>query len=349
MLRKFMGACLVVFGLILSGNAWAITATVTGQSTGQAEKGGTFTVVKQTSTGKVTHYTGHINPTTHKVTVHVPVKKGDTLYGSLDGGLTGKPLTDDNINGTVPVDFSTGVGPIPQPGTSTYTSAPPYTPYLIVSNPLPWNGFYIGIQGSGGSTDQRIIERLTGTDTISNTLSNNKGIGSVGINGGYDFGGFGMPGATIGPNVAFNWIGNSNNQVFSNGSFIGVHYNWNVDIALKGEYWNEQHTMAIYGLAGARILDYDLQSNFTGPVLSVNRTTAGFLFGVGGEATRPEWRWGNGQWTAYAQLTIAYIDSDTVRMPPFSTSFDYTQRFTQVEATGGFRYRLWAPPPPPPP
>jgi hypothetical protein len=341
MLCKFVGAFLVVSSLILSTNAWAITATVTGQPTGQAEKGGTFTVVKQTPSGQVTRSSASINPTTHRATVTVKVKTGDRLYGSLDGGLTGKPITDEQASGTVPIDFSYGVGPIPQP--LTYTGVPggvPIgTPYDRF-NPSTWTGFYIGGQGSGFTDDQLIYEYITGTKTISSTLQNSKGMGSVGVIAGNDFGLPGMIGATIGPVGSFNYVGQSNNNVFSNGAFIGNKTIWIADIGLKGEYWREDHLLGAYAKAGAEILNYDLQSNFTGPILMVNRTTVGAFFTAGVEATRPDWRWGNGQWTAFGELTFVYMPFDTVSMPVFSRGFDYASQNNQVRATGGFLYRL---------
>lgn len=339
MLRKFAGAFLVVFGLALSSTAWAITATVTGQGTGTAVKGGTLTLVKQTPKGTVTRHSGRINPTTHTATVPVNVKKDDKLYASLDGGLTGKPVTEEQLTGGVPIDFSTGVGPIPQP-TPTYSQTP-YMPPVPV-RVYDWNGFYIGGGGSFSNFDQRITEHPTGTDIISNRLLDTKGMGGFSINAGYDFGGLGVPGVTIGPTGSFNYFGQSNNHLFSGEFFLGTKTIWTADLGGKIAFWGPDRRTSIYGLAGLELANFDLQSNFTGPIISVNRTATGWFAGAGVEYA-PGWRMGDGQWTTFGQLTFSEICGDLVRMPPFSSSFDYSTHFTQVRATVGFNFRPGGP------
>jgi hypothetical protein len=339
MLRKFVWAFLVISGVVLSGAAWAITATVTGQGTGQAEKGGSLTLVVHSQSGKSHTYSGKINPTTHRATVPVVVKKGDTVYASLDGGLTGKPVTEKEINEGIPINFSYGVGPIPPP--STYTGTPPtgYTPGYS-SVPYTWTGFYIGGQGSFSSFDQRITERPAGTDMVSNRLVDTRGMGNVGINAGYDFGGLGVPGLTIGPTGSFNYVGQSNNHEFSGGFFLGTRTNWTADLGGRVGYWGPDRLMSIYAVGGLELVNYDLQSNFTGPVLAVNRTATGAFIGAGVEFTRPEWRMGNGQWTAFGQATYSWICGDTVHMPVFSPAFDYSTRSDQIRVSLGGNYRF---------
>jgi hypothetical protein len=349
MLRRFAGAFLVVFGLALSGTAWAITGTITGQVNGQAVKSGTVTLVQVSQGGNVKRYNVPINPATNKGTANVKLREGDRLYYSLDGGLNGKPVTQEEFKNGVPIDFSTGVGPIPQPSPPNYNTGlpgglPPGTPYNP-SNPATWTGFYIGINGSGGTFDQRIDEKLTGTDKVSDTLNNTKGMAGVGLNAGYDFGGLGIPGVTVGPTGSINYFGQSNNQVFSSGMFVGTRTNWIADLGAKAAYWSEDRSKSIYGVVGLELVNYDLQGNLSGPTFAVNRTAAGFFAGAGVEYTRPEWRMGNGQWTTFGQLTFAWFCGDTVHMAPFSPSFDYTTRIDQVRASAGFLYRFGAPPP----
>jgi hypothetical protein len=348
MLRKFIWAMFIACGVVFSGAAWAITTNTTMTSGGQPIKGQTVTIVTQHPGGRTQTFTGKTHPTTGKLTVTgVPAKKGTLYWVSLDGGLTGKQVTREQLDGGVPIDYSTGVGPIPQP--STYTGNPPtgYTPGFTPGyTPYVWSGYYIGGQGFGGTFDQRITERITGTDIISNRLNNDKGMGGVGIITGWDFGGFGIPGVTIGPTGSFNYVGQSNNQVFSGGFFLGTRTNWTADLGGKVEYWGPDRLMAIYAVGGLELTNYDLQSNFTGPTLAVNRTATGWFAGAGVEFTRPGWRMGNGQWTGFGQLTFSSFCGDTVRMPAFSQGFDYTTQINQVRASAGLIYRIGAPPPP---
>jgi opacity protein-like surface antigen len=342
MLRKFIWAMFVVSGVVFSGAAWAVTTNTTMTSGGQPIKGQQITIVAQHPSGRTQTFTGTTHHTTGKLTVKIPAKKGTTYWVSLDGGKTGRRTTLEELESGVPIDVGGFMEPIP----STYTGTPGgYTPGYAPT-PYTWSGFYIGGQGSFSSVDQRITEHPTGTDIISNRLLDTKGMGGVGLNAGYDFGGLGIPGVTIGPTGSFNYFGQSNNHVFSNGFFLGTRTNWTADLGGRIAYWGPDRRTSIYGVAGLELADIALQSNFTGPVLSVNRTATGWFAGAGVEYTRPDWRMGDGQWTTFGQLTFSELCGDLVRMPPFSTGFDYSTHFNQVRATVGFNYRPAAPPPP---
>jgi outer membrane immunogenic protein len=240
--------------------------------------------------------------------------------------------------GSAPVDLS-------QPGVVT-TTASPRTPY-VPARVYNWSGFYIGGQGSGTAWDQGITERIAGTHTVTNRLNNYNTVGGIGMVGGFDWAP-GMSGLTIGPVASFNYVGQSNDRTFAGGFFIGTHINWNA--TLGGRLgWQVNDRILMYAVGGVEFSNYDFRSNFTGPVLAINRTATGWFGGGGVEYTQPDWRSANGQWTVFGQVTLSEFCGDLFRMPVFSPGFDYRIASDQVRATAGFTFRPnWGAPPPPP-
>lgn len=240
--------------------------------------------------------------------------------------------------GSMPVDLR-------QPGVVT-TAASPGTPHMP-SRGYNWTGFYLGVQGSGTAWDQGITERIAGTHTVTNRLQDFNTAGGIGVVGGFDWAP-GMSGWTIGPVASFNYIGQSNDRTFAGGFFIGTHINWNA--TLGGRLgWQVNDRILLYALGGVEFSNYDFRSNFTGPVLAINRTATGWFAGGGVEYTQQDWRTANGQWTAFGQMTISEFCGDPFRMPVFSPGFDYRIASDQIRATAGFTFRPnWGAPPPPP-
>ena len=235
-----------------------------------------------------------------------------------------------------------------RPGTAMPTT--PLTAQSVPTYSSPtWSGFYIGLQGSGMAWDQRINERIAGTHIVTNRLTDYREAGGIGVVGGYDWGLSGLPGITFGPTASFNYIGQSNNHNFAGGFFIGTHINWNATIGGRLG-WQVNDRFQLYGLGGVEFSNYDLRSNFAGPVIAVNRTVTGWFAGGGVEYSQPDWRTMNGRWTAFGQLTYSEFCGDLFRMPAFSPAFDYKVGSEQVRATAGFTFRPdWFAAPPPPP
>jgi outer membrane immunogenic protein len=216
------------------------------------------------------------------------------------------------------------------------------------AGPYNWTGFYIGGQGMGAAWDQGITERIAGTPTVTNRLKSYDTAGGIGVVGGFDWA-LGLSGLTIGPVASFNYIGQSNNHDFAGGFFIGTHINWNATVGGRLG-WQINDRILTYAVGGAEFSNQDLRSNFTGSVLSVNRTATGWFVGGGVEYTQPDWRSMNGQWAAFSQITYTeFCGDEPFRMPAFSPGFDYKVRSEQTRVTVGFTFRpAWSIAPPPP-
>lgn len=239
-----------------------------------------------------------------------------------------------------PVDLS-----LPSVPTPSGSPDAPYTPVRYVGE---FAGFYIGGQGSGMAWDRRITERIAGTDIVTNRLDDYRKAGGIGLVGGYDWAIGGTSGLTFGPVASFNYIGQSIDHTFAGGFFIGTHINWNATIGGRLG-WQVNDRFLMYATGGVEFTDFDLRSNFTGPVLSLNRTATGWFAGGGVEYSQPDWRSMNGRWAAFGQITYSEFCGEDVRMPAFSPGFDYRVASNQVRATVGVTFRpSWGYAPPPP-
>ncbi|QPF91071.1 outer membrane protein [Bradyrhizobium commune] len=352
--RTMLLACFATLALSSAAHAVVNDTDVTAKKPDTEQSSTTITLTGKTSTGEPTHHSYKLHLDKHHATArkHIPadnktdVRKTTAYFDVLVETIGKPPYTTQ-----VPSEVVQNGGTITLPDGTTLQFQPTggsmvggMTPITPV--PYTWSGFYIGMNGSGAFSNPMIRERITGTMTTTSRLNDSDVLGGIGVQGGYDFGGFGLPGATFGPFASFNYLGQSVDHGFPGGSFIGTHYNWTADLGVKAGYWVTPRAQ-LYALGGVEFLNYDLESNFTGPVLRESHTATGALVGIGAELTRPDWHMGNGQWTAYGQATYSWFCGDTFRAPLFSPGFDYNVRSNQMRIAVGFNYRPGAAPPPP--
>lgn len=353
MARKSLGGIVAVLAILWSGAALAVyqetetvvtdqgkpipeqTITVTIKQPGGTTQTSTVIRKRVIQTKKVkTDQSGRLKVTyDDRVVDRATATVEFTWYAPGRGVLTREvPLSSLGLS---PVDLS-------QPGVVTTTASPraPSTP-----PPYTWSGFYIGGQGSGIAWDQRITERIAGTRIVTNSLGTYNPAGGIGVVGGFDWAP-GLWGMTIGPVASFNYVGQSNDNNFAGGFFIGTYMNWNA--TLGGRLgWQVNDRIQLYAVGGAEFSNFDLRSNFTGPVLSINRTATGWFAGGGVEYSQPDWMTASGRWTVFGQMTVSEFCGELFRMPVFSPGFDYRVAGEQVRATVGFAFRPnWGAPPP---
>lgn len=127
----------------------------------------------------------------------------------------------------------------------------------------------------------RSTERLAATGDVTNQFSDTNDPIGGGLVIGYDFRLWGNS-VVVGPFASFDWLHQSVNHTFANGSFLGTTSHWSTTVGARAGF-APTSSLLIYGLAGASWLNQDLNINFGGPVTSQNKTTPGFTLGAGVE------------------------------------------------------------------
>jgi opacity protein-like surface antigen len=224
-------------------------------------------------------------------------------------------------------------------------ACPPKTQTMVPSG-TPSGEFYVGIEGLKNTGDQRIIESVADTGTVTNRLQRREDPLGVGIVVGYNVSPWNN--IVVGSFGSLDYLRQTINHTFAGGTFIGSTTNWVATLGGKAGF-AVYPGISIYGLTGLGVLNETLNINFGGPVTSSNKTVPGFVLG-GGAEWRPSMLQGWGRPVAlFVQYQHTWWDEAKLDRPAASPLFNYN--YKRDDNTIRFGFNIYfngtsAPPPP---
>jgi opacity protein-like surface antigen len=222
---------------------------------------------------------------------------------------------------------------------------PPKTQSMVPSG-TPSGEFYVGIEGLKNTGDQRIVESVADTGTVTNRLQRREDPLGVGIVVGYNVAPWNN--IVVGSFASFDYLRQTINHTFAGGTFIGSTTNWVATLGAKAGF-AVSPGVVVYGLTGLGVLNETLNINFGGPVTSSNKTVPGFVLG-GGAEWRPAMLQGWGRPVAlFVQYQHTWWDEAKLDRPAASPLFNYD--YKRDDNTIRFGFNIYfngtsAPPPP---
>jgi vacuolar-type H+-ATPase subunit E/Vma4 len=153
--------------------------------------------------------------------------------------------------------------------------------------------FYVGIEGLKNTGDQRIIESVADTGTVTNRLQRREDPLGVGIVVGYNVAPWNNN-IVVGPFASFDYLRQTINHTFAGGTYIGSTTNWVATFGAKAGF-AVYPGIVVYGLTGLGVLNETLNVNFGGPITSSNKTVPGFALGAAPSGGRRCCRVGDGR------------------------------------------------------
>jgi hypothetical protein len=208
-------------------------------------------------------------------------------------------------------------------------------------------GFYVGGELAKNTGRVHTIERLAATGLVTFESTDSGDPVGVGIVVGYTFAP-GIGNILVSPFAAFDLLRQTIDHRFAGGTFFGTTTHWIGTAGVKAGVMTQWGLFA-YGLAGASVLNKDLNINFGGPITSVNTTVPGATLGLGGEI-RPGFLQGLGRpISVFAQYQHTWWQDAHLNQPVASPFFNYTFQREDNTLRFGFNVYLGGPSSPPPP
>jgi hypothetical protein len=304
MLRRFIWAFLVVFGVVLSSSAWAITTNVTITGGGQPLKSTLITLhvhvpgkPPRTYTGKTDH-NGVL-----RTVIKIPERPEVTINLSLDGGIPTPELPLSRLvdGGTIEVGG----------GGNTYIPFTPGDPNI----PLEISLY---LTKTDGCLRWSEFSRSTMDPTNDGKACHDP------VGGGVSLGVPVMlsPGFKVMPFGSIDWPNTTVNFTFPSGFSLGTTSNWSGMLGVKAGPMVAPGAW-VYGVVGVSALNERLTLNFPAGVSSRTTTVPGLTLGVGG-AIKPAWLQGMGRPVSlFAELDFTWWDNATFKAPVTSPGFNY--------------------------
>lgn len=180
-------------------------------------------------------------------------------------------------------------------------------------------GGYAGIEFVAVGGLQTIEEFVAATGVRSTRLDDERAGAGGGIVAGYNFA-LGN-GYFAGPFASFDAFAHRIDHSFGLAS-IGTDNNWVANVGAKlGKALSP--TVAVYGLAGLSVLNYDFRIDFGGPVTSDNRTVLGGTVGAGLQVQPAEARVLGQPLALFVQYQYSFYDRARIDRPIASPFFNY--------------------------
>jgi hypothetical protein len=227
---------------------------------------------------------------------------------------------------------------------STHICIPPGTFGIITSG----TSRYLGIHLGGGTFkligELKAEEKFDTTGVTTFTSTDRKDPLGAFFNVGYNFAPF-SNNFVVGPFLSMSFINLPVNHTFAGGSYFGTTTHWFGTLGMKAGITTSSG-LFIYGLAGGRVLNEDLNINFGGPVTSQNTTVGGFTAGLGIEYKPDNWQLFGMPLSVFAQYDHSWWANGHLNRPVSSPLFDYTFGRQDDRISVGINLYFSSPPPP---
>ena len=124
--------------------------------------------------------------------------------------------------------------------------------------------------------------------------------------------------------ASFDYLNQTINHNFAGGQFLGTTTHWFVNAGVKAGFMTTS-SFYLYGLAGAALLNHDLNVNFATAARS-NVTTPGFTLGLGGEYHPSSWQIAGHPISLFGQYQHTWWSDANFNTPTSSPAFNYAFR-----------------------